>query len=70
MHRASASAMVVNRATFQQAGGWTKGLFHLDDLDMMMKLIESIRKVRNVHGSTSNDGTVSHAVGTSESSII
>ena len=48
MHRASASAMVVNRTTFQQAGGWTEGLFHLDDLDMMMKLIESIRKLRNV----------------------
>jgi len=39
---------VVNRTTFQQAGGWTEGLFHLDDLDMIMKLIESIRKVRNV----------------------
>jgi glycosyltransferase involved in cell wall biosynthesis len=38
MHRASASAMVVNRTTFQQVGGWTEGLFHLDDLDMMMKL--------------------------------
>ena len=38
MHRASASAMVVNRTTFHQAGGWTEGLFHLDDLDIMMKL--------------------------------
>jgi glycosyltransferase involved in cell wall biosynthesis len=37
-HRASASATVVNRTTFQQVGGWTEGLFHLDDLDIMMKL--------------------------------
>jgi len=46
MHRASASAMVVNRTTFQQAGGWTEGLFHLDDLDMMMKLGVSGRCVQ------------------------
>jgi glycosyltransferase involved in cell wall biosynthesis len=38
MHRASASATVVNKTTFHQAGGWTEGLFHLDDLDIMMKL--------------------------------
>jgi glycosyltransferase involved in cell wall biosynthesis len=37
-HRASASATVVKRATFQQVGGWSEGLFHLDDLDIMMKL--------------------------------
>jgi glycosyltransferase involved in cell wall biosynthesis len=37
-HRASASATVVERATFQKVGGWTDGLFHLDDLDIMMKL--------------------------------
>jgi glycosyltransferase involved in cell wall biosynthesis len=46
MHRASASAMVINRATFQKAGGWTEGLFHLDDLDMMMKLGVSGRCVQ------------------------
>ena len=38
MYRASASAMVVNRTTFHEVGGWSEGLFHLDDLDMMMKL--------------------------------
>jgi Glycosyl transferase family 2 len=37
-HRASASATVIERTTFQRAGGWTEGLFHLDDLDIMMKL--------------------------------
>lgn len=37
-HRASASATVVKRTTFQQVGGWSEGLFHLDDLDIMMKL--------------------------------
>jgi glycosyltransferase involved in cell wall biosynthesis len=46
MHRASASAMVVNRTTFHQAGGWTEGLFHLDDLDIMMKLGVSGRCVQ------------------------
>ena len=37
-HRASASATVVEKTTFQRVGGWTEGLFHLDDLDIMMKL--------------------------------
>jgi glycosyltransferase involved in cell wall biosynthesis len=37
-HRASASATVVEKTTFQRAGGWSEGLFHLDDLDIMMKL--------------------------------
>jgi glycosyltransferase involved in cell wall biosynthesis len=37
-HRASASATVVKRTTFQQVEGWSEGLFHLDDLDIMMKL--------------------------------
>jgi glycosyltransferase involved in cell wall biosynthesis len=46
MHRASASATVVNRTTFQQVGGWTEGLFHLDDLDIMMKLGVSGRCVQ------------------------
>jgi glycosyltransferase involved in cell wall biosynthesis len=46
MHRASASAMVVNRTTFHQVGGWTEGLFHLDDLDIMMKLGVSGRCVQ------------------------
>jgi glycosyltransferase involved in cell wall biosynthesis len=46
MHRASASATVVNRTTFHQAGGWTEGLFHLDDLDIMMKLGVSGRCVQ------------------------
>jgi glycosyltransferase involved in cell wall biosynthesis len=46
MHRASASAMVVSRTTFHQVGGWTEGLFHLDDLDIMMKLGVSGRCVQ------------------------
>ena len=46
MHRASASAMVINRTTFHQVGGWTEELFHLDDLDMMMKLGVSGRCVQ------------------------
>jgi glycosyltransferase involved in cell wall biosynthesis len=45
-HRASASATVVNKATFQQVRGWTEGLFHLDDLDIMMKLGVSGRCVQ------------------------
>jgi glycosyltransferase involved in cell wall biosynthesis len=46
MYRASASAMVVNRTTFHEVGGWTEGLFHLDDLDMLMKLGVSGRCVQ------------------------
>jgi hypothetical protein len=46
MHRASASATVVNRTTFHEVGGWTEGLFHLDDLDIMMKLGVSGRCVQ------------------------
>src|ERR1700736_5785815 len=46
MHRASASATVVKRTTFHQVGGWTEGLFHLDDLDIMMKLGVSGRCVQ------------------------
>ncbi len=46
MHRASASATVVNRTTFQQVRGWSEGLFHLDDLDIMMKLGVSGRCVQ------------------------
>ena len=46
MHRASASATVVSRTTFHQVGGWTEGLFHLDDLDIMMKLGVSGRCVQ------------------------
>jgi glycosyltransferase involved in cell wall biosynthesis len=46
MHRASASATVVNQETFHQVRGWTEGLFHLDDLDIMMKLGVSGRCVQ------------------------
>jgi glycosyltransferase involved in cell wall biosynthesis len=46
MHRASASATVVKRTTFHQVGGWTEVLFHLDDLDIMMKLGVSGRCVQ------------------------
>jgi hypothetical protein len=45
-HRASASATIVEKTTFQRAGGWTEGLFHLDDLDVMMKLGVSGRCVQ------------------------
>jgi glycosyltransferase involved in cell wall biosynthesis len=45
-HRASASATVVEITTFQRAGGWTAELFHLDDLDIMMKLGVSGRCVQ------------------------
>ena len=45
-HRASASATIVEKTTFQRAGGWTEGLFHLDDLDIMMKLGVSGRCVQ------------------------
>jgi GT2 family glycosyltransferase len=45
-HRASASATVVEREAFRKAGGWTDGLFHLDDLDIMMKLGVSGRCVQ------------------------
>ncbi|MDQ1410422.1 MAG: hypothetical protein QOJ41_2157 [Acidobacteriaceae bacterium] len=46
MHRANASATVVNLTTFHQVGGWSEGLFHLDDLDIMMKLGVSGRCVQ------------------------
>lgn len=46
VHRASASATVVKSSTFQEVGGWTEGLFHLDDLDIMMKLGVSGRCVQ------------------------
>ena len=45
-HRASASATVVEKTTFHRAGGWSEGLFHLDDLDIMMKLAVSGRCVQ------------------------
>jgi len=51
-HRASASATVVNKATFQRVGGWTEGLFHLDDLDIMMKLGVSGRCVQMLSPAT------------------
>ena len=53
MHRASASATVVNSTTFHQVGGWTEGLFHLDDLDIMMKLGVSGRCVHILSPTTS-----------------
>jgi glycosyltransferase involved in cell wall biosynthesis len=37
--RASASAMVVSRNTFQQVRGWTDGIFPMDDLDLLLKLL-------------------------------
>ncbi len=45
-HRASASATIVKRSEFERVGGWSAELFHLDDLDIMMKLGVSGRCVQ------------------------
>jgi len=37
-YRASASAIVVERRTFMDAGGWTEGIFPMEDLDLIVKL--------------------------------
>src|SRR5207344_1027661 len=34
----SASAFIVHRRTFEDAGGWTPGIFHLDLQDLVTKL--------------------------------
>jgi len=34
----SASAFIVDRHAFQDVGGWTPGIFHLDNVDIMIKL--------------------------------
>jgi glycosyltransferase involved in cell wall biosynthesis len=64
-HRASASATVVEKTTFHRAGGWSEGLFHLDDLDIMMKLGLSGRCVQILSPPTTcyrmhKDNTVHH----------
>jgi glycosyltransferase involved in cell wall biosynthesis len=64
-HRASASATVVEKTTFHRAGGWSEGLFHLDDLDIMMKLAVSGRCVQILSPATTcyrmhQDNTVRH----------
>lgn len=37
-YRASASALVVKRETFFEAGGWTEQIFPMEDLDLIVKL--------------------------------
>jgi glycosyltransferase involved in cell wall biosynthesis len=37
-YRASASAVVVNRQIFCEAGGWSNDIFPMDDVDLMIKL--------------------------------
>lgn len=45
-YRASASAIVVNRETFFEAGGWTEPIFPMEDLDLIVKLGYSGRTVQ------------------------
>jgi glycosyltransferase involved in cell wall biosynthesis len=37
-YRASASAIVVNRQVFREAGGWSNDIFPMDDVDLTIKL--------------------------------
>jgi len=37
-YRASASAVVVNHQIFNNAGGWSRDIFPMDDVDLMIKL--------------------------------
>jgi glycosyltransferase involved in cell wall biosynthesis len=41
----SASTLIVDRQTLQHAGGWTPGIFHLDLIDLALKLGSSGRTV-------------------------
>jgi glycosyltransferase involved in cell wall biosynthesis len=45
-YRASASALVVERHTFNNAGGWTRDVFPMDDIDLMIKLGYSGRAIQ------------------------
>lgn len=45
-YRASASAIVVNRETFFDVGGWTETIFPMEDLDLIVKLGYSGRTVQ------------------------
>jgi glycosyltransferase involved in cell wall biosynthesis len=45
-YRASASALVVHRETFLSTGGWSEGIFPMEDLDLIVKLGESGRTVQ------------------------
>lgn len=45
-YRASASAMVIDRAAFNSVSGWTKGIFPMDDHDLLIKLGYSGRTVQ------------------------
>ncbi len=45
-YRASASAMVIERAAFNTVEGWSKGIFPMDDHDLLIKLGYSGRAVQ------------------------
>ncbi len=45
-YRASASAMVIDRAALNEVQGWTKGIFPMDDHDLLIKLGYSGRTVQ------------------------
>jgi glycosyltransferase involved in cell wall biosynthesis len=45
-YRASASAVVVERQTFNKAEGWTRDIFPMDDIDLMIKLGYSGRAIQ------------------------
>lgn len=45
-YRASASSMVIARAAFNSVSGWTKGIFPMDDHDLLIKLGYSGRTVQ------------------------
>jgi glycosyltransferase involved in cell wall biosynthesis len=52
-YRASASAMVIDRHTFNMAEGWTDGTFPVDDQDLLFKLGCSGRAIQIVSPTTS-----------------
>jgi teichuronic acid biosynthesis glycosyltransferase TuaG len=45
-YRASASALVIRRNTFNEVQGWTNELFPMEDLDVLVKLLHSGRTVQ------------------------
>ena len=53
-YRASASALVVHRETFLSAGGWSEGIFPMEDLDLIVKLGESGRTVQIISPPTTS----------------
>jgi glycosyltransferase involved in cell wall biosynthesis len=51
-YRPSASAAVVDRESFRNAGGWTPGIFPMSDLDFLMKLGYSGRTIQVISPQT------------------